>query len=76
MKHTFAGRIMAMLLALALLLSMGAMAEEVMLEGDGAQTEPDGVAVSDLETLDLPDVDLDIDLDDALVYAGGASNEG
>ena len=76
MKHTFAGRIMAMLLALALLLSMGAMAEEVMLEGDGAQTESDGAAVSDLETLDLPDVDLDIDLDDALVYAGGASNEG
>ena len=65
MKHTFAGRIMAMLLALALLLSMGAMAEEVMLEGDGAQTESDGAAVSDLETLDLPDVDLDIDLDDA-----------
>lgn len=67
MKRTFAARIMAMLLAVAVLVSMTAMAEEVILED--AQTEFSEGVVADSGALDLPDVDIDIDLDDALVDA-------
>ena len=73
MKRTFAVRIMAMLLAMAVLVSMTAMAEEVILED--AQTELSGDVVFDSQALDLTDVDIDINLDEVLVDAAEATND-
>ena len=67
MKRMFFARIIAVLLALAMLVSMTAMAEEVILED--VQTEYGEGFADDPGALELPDAGIDIDLDDALVDA-------